>query len=257
MADESLRAKAYRHLHDEIVSGRIAGGTVLSEAAVAKTLGISRTPVGEAVRELVREGLLQQVPRYGTVVRQLDRSELVEHYELREALESYAAAQAARRAGPQDVARVNELCETTHRIAEEMRNDDAIEHEALRRFLAADMAFHLSIVHAAGNRRIADVIYTARSIGRIFSLRRQRHDRSVVEGAYQYHRLIADAIARGDAAAASRHMLEHIESSKRQALERFDADASRGTVEMELPIEIRRELSEIEEKLIRPEPKQG
>ena len=68
MSSETLSTKAYRYLHDEIVSGRVKGGTVLSEAVVAESLGISRTPVGEAVRQLVKEGLLEQVPRYGPVV---------------------------------------------------------------------------------------------------------------------------------------------------------------------------------------------
>jgi DNA-binding GntR family transcriptional regulator len=102
MASETLTSKAYRHLYGEIVDGRIAAGAVISESAIAKSLGISRTPVGEAVRLLARDGLVDQVPRFGTVVRHVQRTELDEHYEMREALESYAAQLAARRATTAD-----------------------------------------------------------------------------------------------------------------------------------------------------------
>ena len=75
---------------------------MLSELAVAKELGISRTPVREAFRDFEQEGVLEQVPRFGTRVKALDRRDLVELYELREALEPYAVAQAAGRLSDAD-----------------------------------------------------------------------------------------------------------------------------------------------------------
>jgi DNA-binding GntR family transcriptional regulator len=251
---ETLSTKAYRYLHDEIVSGRVKGGTVLSEAVVAESLGISRTPVGEAVRQLVKEGLLEQVPRYGTIVRKLDRVELLEHYELREALESYAAGQAALRASADDVERIRRICDAMRHVVAEMKSaapemeDDA----GLRRLLSADMAFHLAVVQASGNRRIAEVIHGARSILRIFSARRQRHDYAAARMVYEHHVSIANAIADGDADRAAKLMLGHIQLSKQQALERYDLEAGRGRTGMaELPPEIQHELTEIERGMSR------
>src|SRR5262245_15044729 len=94
-AGGTLVQRAYEHIQEAILSGHLPAGSVVSEAVLAKSLGISRTPVGEAIRQLAREGLVQQVPRYGTIVKPIDRRELIELYEMRAALESYAAARAA------------------------------------------------------------------------------------------------------------------------------------------------------------------
>lgn len=249
---DSLSAKAYRHLHNEIMSGRIGVGDVISELAIAKSLGISRTPVGEAVRLLAREGLVHQVPRYGTVVRRLERADLEEHYELREALESYATAQAARRASPTDVNRIRELCEATGRWLNERAPGDhqTLSETELRQFLAADMAFHLAIVQAAGNRQIMNAVHASRSILRIFALRRQQHDRDLVLDAYQQHCSIANAIAKGDGQTASTLMLQHIRQSKQSTLEWYDLEARRGQIGMPgLPADVQHELNEVEELL--------
>ena len=251
---DSLSAKAYRHLHDEIMNGRISVGDVISESAVAKQLGISRTPVGEAVRLLAQEGLVHQVPRYGTVVRRIDRGDLEEHYELREALESYAALHAARRASPTDVERIRELCEATGRWFKDPQFKDrqVMDEADLRRFLAADMAFHLAIVQAAGNRQIMNAVHSSRSIIRIFAIRRRSHDRDLVLSTYQHHAAIAAAIAAGDGPAASDRMLQHIRQSKAASLEQHDREARRGQIGMPgLPADVQHELNEIEDLLSR------
>ena len=249
---DNLSAKAYRHLHDEIMSGRIRVGDVISELTVAKTLGISRTPVGEAVRLLAREGIVHQVPRFGTVVRHIDRTDIEEHYELREALESYAASQAARRATPTDVTRIRELGEATGRwFKDDVFADSAVlDEDELRRFLAADMAFHLAIVQAAGNRQVMNAVHASRSILRIFALRRRQHDREVVRMAYQFHVDIAEAIAKRDGERASKVMLDHIVESKRSTLELYDLEARRGQIGMPgLPADVQHELNQVEDLL--------
>ena len=254
MVNQNLSTKAYEYLHGQIVTGRLKGGMVLSEATVAQSLGISRTPVGEAVRQLVREGLLEQVPRYGTVVREIDRTELTEHYELREALESYAAGQAARRATAEDIERLGRICDAIRHVADEYetggngKGDDA----SLRRLLSVDMAFHLAVVQGSGNRRIAEVIEGARSIVRIFSTRRQRHDHVAARMVYEQHRAITDAISSHDAQRAAQLMLEHIQLSKQQALEQLDLETNRARAAMsELPPEIQHELTQIERSMSR------
>jgi DNA-binding GntR family transcriptional regulator len=248
---ESLGSVAYRHLHEEIVNGRLPSGTVLSEAAVAKQLGISRTPVGEAVRQLVREGLLEQVPRYGTVVRQLSRTDILENYELREALESYAAAKAAARATPQQIDRINALCERTHQLADALGGaaNPSATTELLRQLKVTDMAFHLAIVAAAGNARITEVVSMSRSISLVMVLRRPRPTVQFLAGVYEHHRRIADAIAAGNAEQASRFMLEHIQLSKQQSMETYDTDAQRHAGTLTMPPEVLEELASVEQTL--------
>ena len=95
MRPTTLRQQAYLRLRERLVSGELRAGMQLSEPDLAKQLGMSRTPVREALRQMENEGLIDYAPRFGAMVRAADRDELAEMYAVREALESYAAAQAA------------------------------------------------------------------------------------------------------------------------------------------------------------------
>src|SRR6478752_2905610 len=94
-APTSLGEKAYLYLRGRILSGDFGPGTALSEASLARELGNSRGPLREAVRRLTGEGFLRQSPNGGSVVVEFSRRDVAELYELREALEVYAAGKAA------------------------------------------------------------------------------------------------------------------------------------------------------------------
>ena len=245
----NLILKAYDHIQQGIITGRLKAGVVLSEAALAKKLGISRTPIGEAIRQLASEGLVQQVPRYGTIVRPLERQDLVELYEMREALESYAAAKAAARISDHALAQLQQLCDVLARIGRELEEAGAGELDGplLKRFLAADMAFHMLVIEAAGNRRILKTVKESRTVSRIFRMRRGRHDLDVVHQAHAFHSRILDALRNRDAETARRHMLDHIEASKQQSLDHFDRDSSAADLSASLPADLLRELDSIEQ----------
>ncbi len=251
---ESLRAKAYRYLYDEILSGRLSGGDVLSEAAIAGVLGFSRTPVGEAIRQLVGEGLLEQVSRYGTIVRRIGRSEMVEHYELREALEVFAVGKVAGGASRADLDRIAYLTRAMGAMADEARGalSEALDAKQLQRFLAVDMAWHLSIINAAGNRKLSDIVTNSRSILRIFTWMRLRHTGAVVVGAFAHHQRVTDAILLGDVAGACASLLDHIRESKRGSLEHFDLiNRNRLGGLVVLPDELQQEMSALERARVR------
>src|SRR4051812_13412108 len=180
---ESLRAKAYQHIQRKLLAGDWAAGDVLSELAVAKELGISRTPVREAFRDFEQEGLLEQVPRFGTRVKALGRADLVELYELREALEPYAVSQAAGRLGEADAARLQTLCGEIKAIAEDLRKRQKALPDAgtMKRLMSADLAFHQLLIRAAGNRRMMKIVAESRLLARIFATPRQEHNVTVIE----------------------------------------------------------------------------
>lgn len=245
----NLIQKAYEHIQQGIITGRLKAGVVISEAALAKKLGISRTPIGEAIRQLAGEGLLQQVPRYGTIVRPLERRDLLELYEMREALESYAAERAATRITERTLAQLQQLCDVLAKIGEELQRAGAGELDGplLKRFLAADMAFHMLVIEAAGNRRILKTVKDSRTVSRIFRTRRGRHDLAVVHQAHGFHSQILDALRNRDGEAARRHMLDHIGASKQQSLDHFDHDSSVADVSSSLPPDLLKELDSIEQ----------
>jgi DNA-binding GntR family transcriptional regulator len=212
---------------------------------------MSRTPVREAVRQLVHEGLLEQVPRLGTRVRSPQRQDIVELYELREALETYAAAQAAERLTADDLALLGRLCTTIGGLAKQARQAGAraLDAAALERFVAADLAFHMVMLRAAGNRRILKAVTDSRVLTRLFSTPRQRHELAIVNKTYRHHSRILRALQRADGEAARRLLGEHIRASKAEALEFFDRQcgATNSPFPLGLPPDLLAELHDIEQ----------
>jgi len=224
MKEKSLRNRAYEHIHRKILAGDLEPGQQVSEASLASEIGISRTPVREAINQLRSEGLVLQVPRYGTVVRRPERQDIEELYELREGLESYAAGLAARRAAPKDIEALERILEEMRQIAAEFRRSGrpALEGALLRRFLAADMGFHLALLRAAGNRRILKVLSESHTLSRIFGMPRAEHDEPRLRKTEQFHAHVLAAARKRDPEGARRAMADHIRSGRDEALERFD-----------------------------------
>lgn len=221
----SLKRKAYEHVRRKLISGELAAGAAISELALAQEMGISRTPVREAIGRLVAEGLLEHVPGRGTVVINPTRRDIVELYELREALEVYAVGKAARqRLHPEDAAALRALCDEIRAMAEQLRRSGQarLGDEQMQRFLAADMKFHMLLLRAAGNLRIMKVVADTRLLTRIFSYRREGHDAALLEKIYQYHSDVLDAVEAGDPARAMERLGEHIRASMRERLETYE-----------------------------------
>lgn len=244
--------KAYDHIRDRILSGQFLPGAVISEAALAKELGVSRTPVGEALRELSATGLVEQVPRYGTIVRSVTRPEIVELYELREALEPYAVGLAAQRITAEDIERLQRLCDRLDGFLAELQESgqDELKSQSLREFLAADMAFHTLLIHAAGNRRIARQIRDSQVLTVLFGTHRLVHDREVIALVCRLHARILDAVRSGDVATARQVAAEHIRLSLEKTLSSFDRHRpATDLAALALPHEVREELRRIESNL--------
>jgi DNA-binding GntR family transcriptional regulator len=249
----TLVQKAYDHIQESILMGRLPVGAVISEAVLAKSLGISRTPVGEAIRQLAREGLVHQVPRYGTIVKPINRRELIELYEMREALESYAAGRAAERSDEQTIGRLEQFIEVMDRIGQELEDEggEELDEARLTRFLAADMAFHMTIIESSGNRRMMEAIRTMRTVSRIFRTRRLKHDQVVVHRARTFHSDILAAIRDRKPEAARQKMAEHIHTSMTESVKSLDKEAIEGesTGGFELPASLLKELDAIEQRV--------
>lgn len=247
-----LTHRAYQHIQSEILAGRLPSGTLISETRIAEELGISRTPVGEAIRTLASEGWVEQQPRRGTVVRSFSRREIIELYELREALEIFAAAKAAVLVPDTVLARLERYCAEMHGLGEQLAASGAstLEGVALKRFLAADMAFHLLIVRTAGNSRIMKLVKQTRTISRVFRMRRQRHSLKVIEKAFEFHRRIVEALRAGDGEAAGAAMAEHIQISRRQTTDELDSQLALTDPDTpiagDLPADLVEELERIE-----------
>ena len=222
MIDETLRGRAYNSIQAKLLDGELRAGDVISEGTLADDIGISRTPVREAIGQLQIEGLLGKLPRVGTVVRLPDRGELQEIYDVREALESHAAANAQLSA--EDFASMDDFLGEMSAVGEEMRERELefLDEALLHRFFDSDLGFHLTIVRAYGNQRALRVVSESRVAQRIFEYDRVAHGVRLVEAAIAAHSTILEALRNDDGEAARTAMAEHIRSSSDLAGQGFE-----------------------------------
>jgi DNA-binding GntR family transcriptional regulator len=205
LENRTLREQVVAHLREEILSSRLAPGTDLGEVALARSLGISRGPLREAIGQLAVEGLVTIVPRRGAVVRRLTRREFIDAYQVREALESLAIKLAVPRLrGPQK-AELHRMCEQMEREAQDGNTD---------RFFEINRAFHALLVHASGNEKLEAVhAQLVAQMGRL--MKKSAELRGGFEQSAAEHRSILAAVDAGDAALAARLLEEHIEVPQR------------------------------------------
>ena len=225
----TLRQRAYATIQSKLLGGEIRAGDLVSELALAHELGMSRTPVREAIGQLEFEGVFEKVPRVGTLVCHLEARELSELYEVREALESHAAAVAAPLLRASDW----EQLAGAHRELDELlaqmkqRRLQVLDEALLRRFFRCDIAFHGVIVGANANRRAQQIISEFRVRQRIFEYDRMNYSREVIASAWREHGAILRALQCGEAEAARLAMGDHIRSACQHALQHFAAPSTK------------------------------
>lgn len=221
----SIREKAYRYIQQRIADGTLAAGGGVSELLLAKDLGSSRTPIREAMNQLAAEGLLEQNVSGGMAVAHLTREDIVELYELREALEVFAVGKIARiPLRPPYKDRLQTLIDEIHSLQKELekRKTPALDAEQMERFIACDLGFHALLVSLANNSRLQKVINDTRLLISIFAIRRTGHDRVTLESIRRYHQKILDAVAKQQSEAAMAVLAEHIQASQRERLAEYD-----------------------------------
>ena len=222
----SVRERAYRHIKALIAEGTLEAGSSVSELQLAKELGSSRTPIREAMKQLDAEGLLEQGPHGGMTVAQLKREDIIELYELREALEVYSVGRVASLPlRPADKDRLQFMVDQLLVLKEELENSGAqtLGEEQNNRFVESDLGFHALLMSMTNNSRIQRIIHDTRLLIRVFAIRRRGHDAAQLQGIYNYHQQILDAVAAGEPQLAMKAISEHIQASQHERLNEYDA----------------------------------
>jgi DNA-binding GntR family transcriptional regulator len=224
MQQTTLRQQAYLHLRERLLSGELAAGTQLSEPDLAKQLGMSRTPVREALRQMENEGLLDYAPRFGAMVRTPDRDELSEMYAVREALESYSAAEAAQKIGPAGLTELEAAFQQMRQIADTFRGNGGtlLEGVALRDFVQADIQFHKIVITAAGNRYMSKILDDTSLLVRVFTTTSWQYDASKLDEAVEFHRRLLVAMQNRDSESARQASIEAMGVARGNALRAWD-----------------------------------
>jgi DNA-binding GntR family transcriptional regulator len=194
--------QAYDELRRRILSGELAAGTQLKEEELALLCGVSRTPVRDAIRRLEAELFVRRTDSQRSFVAEWTLDDIEEVFTLRGMLEGYAARRAARRAGPEQIARLGE-------INEQLRVVLAAEQLDVEAYLAANAAFHSLILETAASERLAGLL------GRLFlqpvvQQTAMAYDRAQLDRSYYEHTEITAAFAQGDPDWAEALMIAHI-----------------------------------------------
>jgi DNA-binding GntR family transcriptional regulator len=140
--------KVISTLRTAILRGTLPPGRRLFEPALARELGVSRTPVREALRALEQEGLLQRAPGRGIVVVEINAEDVEEIYTMKAVLEGMAVRLACQRARERDFERL-------HRFVDEM--EALAEREEIGPYAAVSREFHAALIRAARSRRLSEI----------------------------------------------------------------------------------------------------
>ncbi|MEX0675885.1 MAG: GntR family transcriptional regulator [Pirellulales bacterium] len=207
---DSLGRQAYRALRDRILAGQLQPGQRLSLRGVANSLGMSMAPVGEALRELSRDGLVESEPGWGTRVRKMTADSLRSQHVLRMAVECEAARQTSR------VATDAQLADLMDLAAELDRRIDS--HAEPQRIHGLDSAFHVRIAELSGAPSLAEVLKANQLVRMLARGSVLAHD---VERPTLQHVHLVDEFRSRDAPRAEQAMREHCEQSMELQLSRI------------------------------------
>ena len=204
-------------LKQAILSGRLEPGERINQEQIAKGLGVSRTPVREALHLLAREGLVALLPRRGAFVSAFDERDVFELYDVREVLEPHAAAHACLLATLADV-------EALRRLEADIERAATSEPE---RAFELNREFHHRLCEPCANRlllQLLGVLWSQQSALRIYAYYAQ--SAQALERTYKDHRAIVEAFAARDSERTRELVRRHI-ADAHQTLVALMADASR------------------------------
>lgn len=199
-----LRDVVFHTLRQAILRGELKPGERLMEIHLAQKLGVSRTPVREAIRKLELEGLVRMIPRKGAVVAEITISDLEDVLEVRMALEELAVKLACRMLTPEQLDEIGGL-------ADEF--EQTLYGEDVGACAQADMRFHEAIYEATGNGRLVQILNNLRE--QMYRYRMEYlKDRDAHQQLVQEHAEILEALADRDVERALEASGRHIERQK-------------------------------------------
>lgn len=187
-------------IREAIIDGRLEPGRRLKEVELARGLGISRTPVREALLMLQAEDLVVATPNRGAMVRVHDAADLDDLYQLRAVLEGYATRRAATRISAEEIERLRGSCD---------RFDALSPEKELRELVRENLLFHNTILEVAGSARLAGMVRKVIELPLVYkSYIWYSPDQKRIS--VHYHRQIVNALSAGDSERAELIMKEHV-----------------------------------------------
>lgn len=206
---ESLAKMAYEAIRKSILSGQWKIGELYNEKAIAADLGISRTPVREALLELASQDLIIFLPRRGLMVNRFTRRDVDEIFELRKAIELAAVEKITLASPPFDLFEIEESLLKQRKSAKE---------KDYLAFMEADRLFHTSFSELTNNRRLIAILENIRDMIHVMGAKALALEGRALE-VIEEHQAIFEAVRRGNAEKARNAMAYHLDLSKGAVVE--------------------------------------
>lgn len=216
--------RAYSQVRTAIMEGSFPPGMHLEEEGLAETIGVSRTPVREALRRLASEGFVEFVPHQGAFVPTWSEADHHEIFDLRAVLESFGARLAARRVTP---AELDELRGLATQMEEAARSDRPGRMDDVA---SLNNLFHGAVLSASGNRRLRQLAQATVALPLVLRTF-QQYSAERLQRSLHHHREIVEALAAHDESWAEAVMKTHILSARWEltpARQESDADPEDG-----------------------------
>ena len=203
-----LRDVVFKTLRQAILHGELKPGERLMEITLAQRLGVSRTPIREAIRMLELEGLVTMIPRKGAMVAQITEKSLRDVLEVRRALDALSVELACERITEEELNALDAACESVRQ---------AMESKDVTRIASADVDFHNIIFQAADNERLTAMISNLAE-----QMYRYRYEYIKDERNYdtiiQEHEAIRDALHKREKSTAADAVKNHIDTQEKSII---------------------------------------
>jgi DNA-binding GntR family transcriptional regulator len=229
IARSSLGESVYRLLWDRILDRRLHPGEKLSDLRLSDELGVSRTPVREALNRLVQDGIVKSEPNRGFYVASFSAQDIEEIYDLRAALETAALQVSGPKLRPE---MLHDALRELNRVEQEYlkaRSDQELV-DAAAAFLGCDREFHRALVEQAGNSRLTAIVEGLWAQIAVFQ-KAGSYRRDWTEMAIVHHRAIIAALLDGDVDRGVRELRNHIGLVKGRVLEGLGLEDDEGEAE--------------------------
>ncbi len=194
---------AYEAIRQSILSGQWLVGELYNEKAIASDLGISRTPVREALLELASQDLIIFMPRRGLMLNRFTRSDVDEIFELRKAIELASVEKIANTSPMPDLLAIEESL---------LNQRKAVRQKNYIAFMDADRMFHTSFSTLTGNRRIISILENIRDMIHVMGVNALSLEGRAVK-VIEEHQEIFKAVKKGNTEEACRVMAYHLDQS--------------------------------------------
>lgn len=215
----TLTDVAYAGLRRKLAAGELRAGQRIVNRTVARELKVSQTPLREALNRLASEGIVEYVPGAGAYVSTVSRQELLDLYDLREHIEPFAAAQAARQITEAELLELHSLCDDWLRIARTIRDDKrtTANPEEMALWIDNEERFHALLLDASRNRWLVKIAKNLRLLSFAFAVQRKSpqllgvHEAAIT---WRDHLRITRALVRRDSEAVEAIVRRHIRTGR-------------------------------------------